>query len=246
MKVLLWLPLFLFVACNRTAPPETDTAATQAPAPAATSAPPATTSAAEPAAPRVNGPKLMPLDAATDDPALVAYRDALLSAVKSHDIEAVIALVDPKIRTSFGGGGGAGNLRHSLEQPGNWNDLEQVLSLGGTFQGEGADRSFWAPYVYSAWPEAHDAFASLAVVAADVPLHETPDPNGPVVATLSYDIVTIADQPTTKPGAFRQVKTADGHTGWVESSKVRSPVGYRAGFLKQDGKWRMNALVAGD
>jgi len=241
MKALWSLPLFLVVACDRTVPPETATAATRAvPAPAAT------TSAAEPAAPRVTGPKLMPVDAATEDPALVAYRDTLLAAVKRHDADAVIALVDPKIRTSFGEGGSVQELRRSLEQPGTWDDLEQLLSHGGTFQGEGADRSFWAPYVYSAWPEAHDAFASLAVVGAAVPLRQRPDPNAPVVAMLSYDIVTIADEPASKPAAFRQVRTADGHTGWVESSAVRSPVGYRAGFMKHDGKWRMNALVAGD
>jgi hypothetical protein len=247
MKAPLWLPLLVLAACNRTGPPETQTAAPAAPpqATAASTAPAAPPAA--PAAPAVKGPKLLPVDAATDDAALVAYRDELLGAVKRHDADAVIALVDPKIRTSFGGGGGAAGLRHSLEQPGSWNDLEQLLSLGGSFQGEGAGRSFWAPYVYSAFPDAQDAFESLVVVAAEVPLFETPDPNGHVVATLSHDIVTIVrEAPSAEAGSFRHVKTADGRTGWVESAKVRSPIGYRAGFLKQDGKWRMNVLVAGD
>jgi len=251
MKVLLSLPLLVLVACNRSGPPETQTtvpaappqqtAGTTAPAETATSAPPAA-----PAVPQVKGPKLMPVDAARDYPDLAAYRDTLLAAVKRRDADAVIALVDPKIRTSFGGGGGVKALRESLKQPGNWDDLEQLLSLGGTFQGESRDRSFWAPYVYSAWPDAYDAFESLAVIADGVALRETASPDGTIIATLSYDIVTIAGGPSSKPSAFRHVKTADGRTGWVESSKVRSPIGYRAGFMIQDGKWRMNALVAGD
>lgn len=246
MKRLLCLVL-LSVACRENPSPESQAVTT-----AATSTVSETTATSETALtattatatspPPVNGPKLLPVDVATSDPSLAAFRDELLAAVRKRDAGAVVALSDPKIRTSFGGGGGSADLRKALQQPGVWEDLEQLLTQGGQFVGEGEQRSFWAPYVYSAWPDAHDAFQFLAVTGEDIPLHQSADANSPVIATLSHDIVERKE----KQGDWQQVKTADGHTGWVEARSVRSPVGYRAGFLKIAGQWKMNALVAGD
>jgi hypothetical protein len=206
----------------------------------------ATTAPAAPAAPKVTGPKLLPVDEASSDPSLVAFRDELLAAVRRRDTKAVAAMADPKIRTSFGAGGGADAFRNALEQPGMWEDFELLLTQGGKFVGEGPERSFWAPYVYSAWPEEKDAFEFLAITGENVPLHESADAASAVIATLSHDIVGREGQPRRDGGAWQHVKTADGHTGWVETRSVRSPIGYRAGFLKSGGKWKLNALVAGD
>ncbi len=187
----------------------------------------------------------MPVDEATTDAALVAFRERLTAAVHKRDIDAVVALSDPKIRTSFGGAGGVDDLRNALKQAGVWEDFEHLLSLGGTFRGEGDPRSFWAPYVYSAWPDAIDPFEHFAVVAKDVPLHESEDPASRVIATLSYDIVRRAGDPA-RTGAWQKVLTVDDRTGFVATRSVRSPIGYRAGFVRENGEWRMNALVAGD
>jgi hypothetical protein len=246
--------LILPLACRENPSPESQAVTTAAEtsvtetATTATSATQTTeTTAAPPAAPAVNGPKLKPVDEATSDPSLVEFRDELLAAVRKRDTDAVVALADPKIRTSFGGGGGAADFRRALKQPGVWEDFEQLLTQGGSFVGEGPGRSFWAPYVYSAWPDAHDAFESLAITGENVPLYESADKNARVIATLSHDIVKRAGDLGRDVGQWQDVKTADGHTGWVEAKFVHSPVGYRAGFLKnKDGKWQINALVAGD
>lgn len=203
--------------------------ATEAPKP---SPPPASATSTA-----TEGPKLMPADEAKKDPSLVAYREKLLDAVRRHDVDAVIASADPNIRTSFGEGGGSGVLRRMLESPERWRDLEQILTLGGSFR----QRTFWAPYVYSAWPESQDAFTSVAVIAENVPLRSSA--TGPNVAMLSYDIVQRVGDP--KDG-WQEVKLSDGRTGFVESKFLRSPIGYRAAFDKEDGHWRMTALVAGD
>ncbi|HEX6097068.1 MAG TPA: SH3 domain-containing protein [Thermoanaerobaculia bacterium] len=191
-----------------------------------------------PAPPAVNGPKLAFLDEAAKDPSFVTYRDQLLAAVRARDKKAVLALSDPSIRTSFGGDGGAAELEHVLTED-LFQELEQILALGGTFR----EGMFWAPYVYSAWPEPHDAFETLAVIAEDVPLRESADAGAPAIATLSRDLVKRGQG---APGPWTKVETADGKTGFVESKLVRSPVDYRAGFIKSDAGWRMNALVAGD
>lgn len=242
MKRLLVIAALLAAACNRDrvekkAEPATATTQT-VPAATTETVPPTATQAAPPA---VAGQKLQPVDEAPRDPSLVAYRDQLLEAVRRRAADAVVSAADPNVRTSFGDGGGSKALREMLAQPGMWDELEQVLTHGGTFLAGSDDSAFWAPYVYSAWPESYDAFEWLAVTAKDVPLLESPD--GRAIATLSYDLVKRDGQPE---GGWQKVKTADDRTGFVETKFVRSPVGYRAGFNKTGTTWRMTAIVAGD
>lgn len=248
MRRLLWVVLFS-VACRENPSPESqatvttsETTGSAAPVTVTETAPVQATVPVGDIAPLVKGPKLMPVDEATSDPSLVAFRKELLEAVRRGDADAVVALADPKIRTSFGNGGGADELRRKLKEGPLMKDLEQILPLGGKFVGTGESRSFWAPYVYSAFPDSHDAFQSLVVIGEKVPLLQTPKADAHVMALLSHDIVEIGK----KQGDWQQIKTKDGRHGWVEKRSVLSPIGYRAGFMKQNGKWRMNALVAGD
>lgn len=243
MKLAFALPFALLIAaCRRepiavehaTAQSTAEQTARQSPAQQSPATPPA-----EAAPPPVDGPKLSFVDEAPRDASLAAYRDRLLVAVRARDANTVASMIDPNIRTSFGGGGGRADFEKLLPEV--WDDLEQILTLGGTFSGEG-EQSFWAPYVYSAFPDRHDAFTTLVVIADDVPLREAPDARSRAVATLSRDIV----ERISEDGPWIQVKTADGRTGYVDAKFVRSPVGYRAGFNKGPDGWRMTALVAGD
>lgn len=221
----------LVAACNRDAVEE------KATPPAVTQTVVTQTVVTQTAPPAIAGPKLLPVDEAPRDPDLVAYRDQLLDAVRRRDVEALVFASDPNIRTSFGDGGGSNALREMFARPEMWSELEQVLTHGGTFR----EGSFWAPYVYSAWPDSVDAFEWLAVIAKDAALRDAP--NSRAIATLSHDLVQRVAEPE---GGWQQVKTADGRTGFVEMKFVRSPVGYRAGFNKTDNRWRMTAIVAGD
>jgi hypothetical protein len=233
------LVLLVFVACNR----EPVVESTSGPVDKTTTtdtAPSTTRRPEDPTTPKVNGPKLAFIDEASKDPSFAAYREQLVAAVRARDAKTLLALSNPKIRTSFGSDGGAVELKRVLKED-LWRELEQILGLGGTFR----EGMFWAPYVYSAWPESHDAFETLAVVADDVPLRASPDANAPAIATLSRDLVTRASEPR-QDGAWEKIATADGKSGFVESKFVRSPVDYRAGFVKTPNGWRMNALVAGD
>jgi hypothetical protein len=250
MKMLFPVLLLTLVACAKndaSMPPET-TAPSAATATEGAPGTDATTTTVAPSAevPQVLGPKLLPVDEGAGDPSFAKYREELLAEVRSRNTEAVAARVDPNIRTTFGDGGGLDDFRKVLAQPGRWESLERALTLGGRFVGEGETRSFWAPYVYSAWPDRHDAFESLVVTGENVPLRESAADDGRVVATLTHDIVTRVEPGADLAAPFVQVKTADGLTGFVSTSAVLSPVGYRAGFMKKDGEWRMNAFVAGD
>ena len=241
--------LVLVVACGRgevdestsrqvdeTAAPVTDSSTTR-PLDDSTPPPP---DPAPVGAPAVNGPKLAFVDEASKDPSFAAYRDQLIAAVIARDAKKVVALADPNIRLSFGGTGGRKAFEEALKEE-IWGELQDILTNGGSFR----EGSFWAPYVYSAWPESHDAFEELAVVAENVPLRESADANAPAIATLARDIVKRAGEPGER-GPWTKVTTADGKSGFVESKFVRSPIHYRMGFNKTAEGWRMTALVAGD
>jgi len=232
------LVVLILVAWKAEHSETSSTSTTQTP-PTASSTTTETVAASLP--PALDGPKLLPVDEAKLDPSLVIFLDRLRTAVRNHDVAATVAAADPKIRTSFGNDGGAESLRQMLQQPETWTDLDQILGLGGTFL-EGSERlAFWAPYVYSKWPEEHDSFKSLAVITENVPLRQSP--TGPAIATLAYDILERVGDPRD---GWQEVKASDGRTGFVEKKFVRGPIGYRAGFNKEGGSWRMTALVAGD
>lgn len=240
MKRGLLLLLFAALACRENTAPEgvttttaSDTATATAPVPAA----PATNTGGAP--PLVAGPKLVPVDEGAGDPEFAKYRNELGDAILRRNTEGVLKLIDPNIRTSFGGDGGTEAFRALLAKKDTWDALQFVVSNGGKFRGEGNERSFWAPYVYAAWPDGFDSFQSLAVTSMRVPLRESADPNSRVVATLSYDIVT-------RGTAEGQVSTSDGKAGFVDPRMLWSPVNWRAGFTKKNGQWRMDAWVAGD
>jgi len=193
--------------------------------------------------------RLCPVDDAAKDPSFDAYRQQLRAAVQQRDEAKLLPLIDPAIRTSFGDGGGIDDFKSSLSRTegSSWTVLEKVLSLGGSFRGEGEQASFWAPYVYSNWPESIDPFQYVAAIRKGVFLRTTPAAAAHTVGTADWAILELlpADTPPSTRN-WLHVKTADGQEGWVHTSDVHSPVGYRAGFNKMNGQWKMTAFVAGD
>jgi hypothetical protein len=187
--------------------------------------------------------KLPPADEAARDPEFFAFRAHLQAAVARHDAAAVLAAADPKIRTSFGTGGGIEELRKKLSAANSplWDELGTVLAFGGAFQEGG---SYAAPYVFARWPERFDAFEHVAVLGTNVRVRAEKGTSGRILAALTFDVVRLAS-----PGIdsdWVHVKLRDGRTGYISSRYVRSPVDYRALFNKTGVGWRMTAFVAGD
>lgn len=232
--------LLFLTACSADAPPR-EASTDRAPSALTPSESPDRSSSTPPP---VQGPKLAFIDEGPKDADFAAFRQQLLEAVGRRDRAAVLDLAHPNIRTSFGADGGRADLGRNLDRdPELWQELQTILSMGGTFRDGGGKRAFWAPYVYSVFPEDRDAFTTFAVIADAVPLREKPSADSRTVAILSRDLVT------GEPGEsveWIEVQTIDGRKGWVEKTFVRSPVDYRAGFGKTDQGWRMDALVAGD
>jgi hypothetical protein len=203
--------------------------------------------AARPAAPSPCGAprtvRLLPVDHAATQSDFFTFRARLQAAVARRDEAALLAAADPGIRTSFGDDNGLATFRAKLRDPQGtlWADLGAALALGGRFR---SPDSFVAPYVFAAWPDSLDSFECAAVVGDRVRVRSSADPGSAVVGNVSYEIVQVL--PAQQESATTQVRLANGRTGFIASSFVRSPVDYRAIFQKAGGQWRLRAFVAGD
>ena len=227
----------------------TEASATTREPPATTKEPPVPATPAKRCEPAPR--RLCPTDEAHLDPSLVAFRERMVEAVNEKDAAKLAALVDPAIRTSFGGEGGSAEFAKTWKLDSSdspiWSELSEILQLGGSFRGASQRDSFWAPYVYANWPDAVDAFEHVAAIRADIPIRATPDPTAKEVAVVDWEILAVIRAPNQPANPdWRHVRPESGHEGWVRSADVRSPIDYRAGFSKRSGQWKMDAMVAGD
>jgi len=190
--------------------------------------------------------RLCPSDAGASDPSFEQFRKELRTAVEQKNEAELLKHIAPDVRTSFGGGGGIDDFRKSWKTGSAdselWPKLHTILDLGGSFTGEGDAKSFWAPYVYANWPESIDAFENVAAVRAGVVLRASSSHDAAQVATVDWEILKVV----SRSDAWMRVKTSGGVEGWVSAVDVYSPIGYRAGFSKRTGEWKLEALVAGD
>jgi len=198
-----------------------------------------------------NRSKLLPVDEASSDPSFATFRETLKGVVKRKDTTALLAVIDPKIRASFGAENGLPAFRKmwKLDQSDSklWRELEEVLRLGGSFKTlPDGPKVFWAPYTFSNFPEdGSDAFTTLIVIDSDVPLKSEARASSKTLGTLSHDLVQIASGDRFD-GDWRKVVTSNGVSGYLPGAKVRSHIDYRAGFEKKTGQWTMTIFVAGD
>lgn len=189
---------------------------------------------------------LRPVDEAVTVPDFFAFRSRLQSAVARRDAVALVAVLHPGIKLSFGGDSGVEDF-HKLWRPGStdtrlWETLASVLSLGGAFA---VDGSFTAPYVFAHWPRTLDAFDHLAVIGTGVRLRKTPSLSGEILASLDFSIVALAE--AWDPEAeWVKVGLKDGRTGYIQGRYLRSPLDYRIRFERVDGRWQATLFLAGD
>ena len=197
-----------------------------------------------------NAEKLYPVDEAAKDASFKKFREKLILAVKKEDINFVISILDEKIVNSFGGNDGIQGFKEhwSLASKDTelWETLYNALSMGGSFDVFENEKTFCAPYVFSAWPKNYEAFDYVAVTGKNVKVREKASIDGKVLEYLSYEVVKKDPDAENSAGEWIKVTTSSGKTGYVSEKFVRSPIDYRACFKKVKGQWRMTVFVAGD
>jgi hypothetical protein len=182
------------------------------------------------------------------DPDFFAFRARLQTIVAKHDTAALLEIVDPEIRASFGSDHGITAFKElwNLDDPGSqlWKELGTVLAMGGAFSGPDL---FTAPYTFSNWPNDLDAFEFVAVVGSNVRVRTESRADAPVLATVDYAILQVDDQAgfDAKDQEWTGIKF-EGKKAYISSRFLRSPIDYRARFAKSNGQWRMIFFLAGD
>ncbi len=193
-----------------------------------------------------SAPKLFPVDEADRDASFAEFRTRLLAAIDRHDAKFLRAVIAPDIEFSFGREPGLAGFEKQWKlddaRSPVWNELRDVLRSGGRFNGgDDSDRTFTAPYTFASLRR----YDAGAIAGASVQLRARPALDATTIATLAYDVVTIARW-TGADAAWAEIRLADGRRGYVERHDIRSPLDYRAIFKKIDGRWRLVVFIAGD
>lgn len=197
-----------------------------------------------------------PIDEASQDSSFLAFRTKLIEATKKRDAKYILSIVDVNIKNGFGGEDGIANFKKNwkIESRNSefWNEFLAVISNGGKFSNEGNSKSFYAPYLFNAFPDDVDSFEHSAIFGNNVNLRERGDAKSKVVEQLSYNIVKVDfENSIKKPKSendyeWLKIETLGGKKGFVSADFVRSPIDYRAGFEKIGGKWKLTFFLAGD
>jgi hypothetical protein len=193
---------------------------------------------------------VMPVDEAKKDPSFFEFREKFIAAAERRDGAFILSILDPKIELSFGGDAGIADFKRmwkiTAKNSGFWEEFLPVIKNGGSFSGQGSERGFFAPYTFSNFPEDLDAFEYRVIFGSNVNLRERPDVSAPIVASLSYNVVKVLTENPGGRDAWEKVKTLGGKVGYVKAEFARSPVDYRAGFMKRRGVWKLTVFIAGD
>ncbi len=196
-----------------------------------------------------------PVDEASLDRSFAAFRAKLIAAVDRRDTAFVLSILDRRVKLSFGDDYGVAAFKRVWKPNSRnsdlWRELGRVIKSGGSFVEEGGTKTFFAPYIYTGFPDDLDSYDYNVIAGDNVNLRRDPSTRSPVVARLSYNIVRVEHETVPKSGmseypGWLNVRTLGGLEGYVKQEFVRSPIDYRAAFEKVRGKWVMVLFLSGD
>jgi hypothetical protein len=197
--------------------------------------------------------KLAPVDEAAGDGTWTRFRARLIDALIKRDQKFVSAVVERNVR-NISGVDGIVEFR-KLWEPNNpesplWSELPKLLFLGSAVVKQGKLSEVCAPYVYFKWPDNAPDEANAAIIAREALVKARPSASAATLQTLSYDLVNVSDWEVadeSKDGKqiWVAVRTPAG-TGYLPQEQARSPLEYRACFVKRDGNWRLTGLEVGE
>lgn len=173
-----------------------------------------------------------------------AFRDKLAHAALANDAEAIAALASPNIKLGFAGDDGRERFLAELKNPDGklMAEIKRLLPLGCAVSKEG---SLVAPWYFAQDMGDIDGYAATIVTGEDVPLHAAADATSPVRRRISWDLVEL-NAGLYPERDFQQVEAADGTKGFMPTAKLRSLLDYRLLADREDGEWKITAIVAGD
>ena len=192
--------------------------------------------------------RLEPIDEAAKDASWASFKKRLLAAIETRDRKFILGILDKNVRTGMEGGRGVAEFRKLWELDSEasplWQELRAVMALPAAYHRPDKGRTeLCVPYVAVRWPQDMDAFKGGALIANDVLVKSTPTAAADTVATLSYNMVDVADwevgdrDPASKQKWVR-IWLKSG-IGFVPEEQIRSPIEHTACFVKGETAWRM-------
>jgi len=199
---------------------------------------------------------LPPVDEASRDSSLLRFRGDVLRALQRRDTAFIVSIVAPNVGNGFGGDAGLKDFRYFWFGGGERNrkmeQLREALQLGGALID---DSTYAVPYyAYGGrFPSGLNAHGHALVLGEGVSVRQSPGSQRPVVAILTYGIVTLPkgwtghpDQDGSSDVVWLQVGLGDGKVGYVAEPYLRSPLGLRVTFRKRNGHWVLTSWAEGD
>ncbi|MCR2834970.1 hypothetical protein [Parerythrobacter lacustris] len=165
-------------------------------------------------------------------------------AVRDRDVDALLKLTAADVKLDFGGGGGLTTFKERLaDKDGKlWEELDKLLDLGCAVD-EGGDMVL--PWLFAQDLGVDDPFSTMVTLGPDVVMRERPEKSAPVVETIAWDTVQLADG--FDPAAeFAAVTSRSGKPGFIANAMLRSPVDYRLYIARNGERWQIVSFVAGD
>ena len=192
--------------------------------------------------------RLEPIDEAAKDASWGSFKKRLLAAIDKRDRKFILGILDKNVRTGAEGGRGVAEFRKLWELDSDasplWQELRAAVALPTAYHRPDQGRmELCAPYVAVRWPQDMDAFKGGALIAPDVLVKSMPSSTSSTVATLSYNMVDVADwevddkDPASKQKWVR-IWLKSG-VGFVPEEQIRSPVEHTACFVKGETAWRL-------
>jgi hypothetical protein len=197
--------------------------------------------------------KLPPVDEPSGDAAWVRFRTALLAALEQRDKNFVLSVLDPRISNGEDTPTGVAEFKKQWDFDKDpkefWVELRRVLSLGSVYVRGRTGTQICGPYVAMKWPAGHDPARSGAIISNEALVKERPAAQSRTLATLSYDIVAVADwevadEDKGSPQKWVMV-TLKARAGYVPEEHIRSAIEHRACFRRTSDGWKMTALYPG-
>lgn len=232
------------------------------------SAPPETNPTPAVPPPDTNFPhwKIQLTDETKQSPEFAKFMDRLKQAVRDRDAQFIRSIVTPKTKLTFGEHRSIDYLNPENPKSPFWSQLEKTLALGCTneqifFSCPSAFRQFDAVVKNAPESQKDTAYeSSIIVVGEGVNVRSQPNTTAPTIAALTNEIVRFDSDTFSKasvqsraenfdlsnPNGWTPVILPNDKRGYVSNRYAYSPLGHRALFAKEDGKWIMQAFVSGD
>lgn len=168
-------------------------------------------------------------------------------ALKTEDEEYIKSHIHPDIQISSDGHIGWSGLASywSLDESDTafYRVLNSTLKYGLVNMSEGNAEIYIAPYVFWNFPDDYDNLTFSVCVGSGVNVRNKPTTDSKILTQLTYNIVKVLGEENN----WTKIQMPNGDRGYVSSTYIRSPIGYRARFIKKnEGEWYLDLFMKGE